>query len=539
MKGFIIIFFSLCFTNIAANDPTWPQERVKIMGRFTDLYKDDRKLNEGQDVQNIQIDENKVGLENLRLLFKENEDKTNNELKDLKLLVKEQENEINDLKISKKLQHDTNEFLKSQIVDLYKISANNKNNVVINDEKIAVISEFGNGLDERTSLLNVQESCGQLKLLGIVSGTRKERIDPDGKGTGHDPINVECKQGITTAGTTLESEVGICSGQDRHHDESEYDDNEIGQMRSLVSRSLTCSQEVQISCLGAPLKFYGEDHFHLIDYVGEKHTLNTNERHICDDKSTIMAESTTNINDQSILPLKGFYYGPLNEEGQKFSVKIGQLVCTPNMTFESISTINNRVSTNEHKILKNEEQINAHNIKIGGNLVKIAANQVKIAKNEGDINTNHVDLESEIEGLKKKVLLPDQCYNYNSLTNSKRRFDFKDSSYYKCDRMNRDYKTPDWNGEGWYRVEGAAGSKISEKINTSEVWKCGTGWGGHLIGGHPNLPGQTVNRTICLRKAVELCTGGYKIEIEVTNCRDYYVYHLKEVHGCYRGYCTE
>ena len=68
MKGFIIIFFSLCFTNIAANDP-----------------------NEGQDVQNIQIDENKEGLENLRLLFKENEEKNNNELKDLKLLFKENE----------------------------------------------------------------------------------------------------------------------------------------------------------------------------------------------------------------------------------------------------------------------------------------------------------------------------------------------------------------------------------------------------------------------------------------------------------------
>jgi hypothetical protein len=45
-------------------------------------------------------------------------------------------------------------------------------------------------LEERTSLFNAQESCAQLSLLGVVTGMKEELIDPDGKGSGHDPINV-------------------------------------------------------------------------------------------------------------------------------------------------------------------------------------------------------------------------------------------------------------------------------------------------------------------------------------------------------------
>ena len=46
-------------------------------------------------------------------------------------------------------------------------------------------------MDERTNLLTVQESCGQLSLLGVTSGgMKKELIDPDGKGSGYDPISV-------------------------------------------------------------------------------------------------------------------------------------------------------------------------------------------------------------------------------------------------------------------------------------------------------------------------------------------------------------
>ena len=52
------------------------------------------------------------------------------------------------------------------------------------------VIEFGNGLEERVNLFNVQETCAQLSLLNIVSGMKKEIIDPDGKGTGLEPIKV-------------------------------------------------------------------------------------------------------------------------------------------------------------------------------------------------------------------------------------------------------------------------------------------------------------------------------------------------------------
>ena len=70
---------------------------------------------------------------------------------------------------------------------------------------------------------------------------------------------------ITVAGDTLEAEVAICSGQGCHHAEAPYATNYIDQMRNLVERSLECSQEVQIRCLGAPLKvsFYIKTQFFL------------------------------------------------------------------------------------------------------------------------------------------------------------------------------------------------------------------------------------------------------------------------------------
>ena len=61
-------------------------------------------------------------------------------------------------------------------------------------------------------------------------------------------------EGITVAGDTLEAEVAICSGHGCHHAKAPYATNYIDQMRSLVERSLECYQQVQIHCLGAPLK---------------------------------------------------------------------------------------------------------------------------------------------------------------------------------------------------------------------------------------------------------------------------------------------
>ena len=56
------------------------------------------------------------------------------------------------------------------------------------------------------------------------------------------------------AGEILEEDVVNCPKEGCVHFEVPYTESELHQMRSLVDRSLECSQEIIIECLGAPLK---------------------------------------------------------------------------------------------------------------------------------------------------------------------------------------------------------------------------------------------------------------------------------------------
>ena len=101
-----------------------------------------------------------------------------------------------------------------------------------------------------------------------------------------------------------------------------------------------------------------------------------------------LAKASTKINRHSILPLKGFVYGPLDVDGQKFSVKIGQVVCLPNMTLEVSSTMKNRVSTNKQNIQENFEEINKLGTRLEKIDVQIASNTANIVTNDNDIARN-------------------------------------------------------------------------------------------------------------------------------------------------------
>ena len=146
-----------------------------------------------------------------------------------------------------------------------------------------------------------------------------------------------------------------------------------------------------------------------------------------------------------------------------------------------------------------------------------------------------------IAGLKDKLenahsLLPDQCKNYKRLTTAKRRFDAPDAvDTAKCDQFGKSNSQEDWQGDGFYKIEGDAGTKLSENCSGYKYGNCGTHLGGHLIGGHPELIGQTVVRNV----KFEGCVYNNSIAIEVTNCGTFFVYHLKEVSRCALGYCTE
>ena len=133
--------------------------------------------------------------------------------------------------------------------------------------------------------------------------------------------------------------------------------------------------------------------------------------------------------------------------------------------------------------------------------------------------------------------LPSQCHNYKSLTDSKRRYDYdlKNESNY-CDFPGRSDTSEDWDGPGWYRITGQAGTQLSENFSNWKRNHCGTYNSGHMLGGHPQ-PRQTVTREVCFRPD---CSKLYEnLQIEVTNCVGYYVYNLKEMAACHRRYCTQ
>ena len=84
------------------------------------------------------------------------------------------------------------------------------------------------------------------------------------------------------------------------------------------------------------------------DYSGQNQSINT--EHACDAKSPILVEASMDITDKAILPLRGFSYGPLDVADQKFSVKIGKLICKANFTYEESLSVKNRISVLEEKI---------------------------------------------------------------------------------------------------------------------------------------------------------------------------------------------
>ena len=97
-----------------------------------------------------------------------------------------------------------------------------------------------------------------------------------------------------------------------------------------------------------------------------------------------------------------------------------------------------------------------------------------------------------------------------------------------CDKPGS-YQSADWQGPSWYRMQQPAGTMMIE----TEYQKrhCDTYRPGYLVGGHPVVTGQRVNRTVSFH-------WGQDKDIEVTNCGNYYVYNLPEVYGCTVRYCS-
>ena len=110
------------------------------------------------------------------------------------------------------------------------------------------------------------------------------------------------------------------------------------------------------------------------------------------------------------------------------------------------------------------------------------------------------------------VPLPDQCTHHNLLEDATRRYDYVKKGDQFCDKADGYTSSrpasSDWEGSGWYRVTGGAGSQLSthayEWVHlSSNDGTCGTHYGSHIIGAHPDTLGQTITMKVCFESNCE------------------------------------
>ncbi len=115
-----------------------------------------------------------------------------------------------------------------------------------------------------------------------------------------------------------------------------------------------------------------------------------------------------------------------------------------------------------------------------------------------------------------------QCYkNYSTLNQNWRNVNYGNGS------------TCDSNLSGWYRFQGAAGTKMSD--SAPPVNHCNTDATGWLKGGHPSVNAGVVTRTACFNWVGNSCW--HTSSIQVVNCKDFYLYKLGAPGCCSCVYC--
>jgi len=129
------------------------------------------------------------------------------------------------------------------------------------------------------------------------------------------------------------------------------------------------------------------------------------------------------------------------------------------------------------------------------------------------------------------IRLPYQCSNYGSLTDFFRPATYT-SAYCACDSI----------GSSWYRVSGAAGTRLA--TSPVSTGGCGTSYPAWYNGSLPTTPGATSSGVACVNLGGTLCYLGYSSSIVLaTNCNGFYVFYLTPLTCCcscssYPHYCT-
>ena len=99
-----------------------------------------------------------------------------------------------------------------------------------------------------------------------------------------------------------------------------------------------------------------------------------------------------------------------------------------------------------------------------------------------------------------------------------------------CDDNNQNFIT------GWYRFQGAAGTRMPTKCVPRHRWGAiSPGW---LNGKHPTVAEGEVSRRVCFHRPIaNKCCGIIRHGIKVKNCSSYYVYKLIGTNACGQRYC--
>ena len=122
------------------------------------------------------------------------------------------------------------------------------------------------------------------------------------------------------------------------------------------------------------------------------------------------------------------------------------------------------------------------------------------------------------------ICLVDGCHHHQNLTEAERKYDHDDTKDGKCDK--------DLYGKGWYRFQGAAGTKMATK--SPGINKCGAPFPVWLREDHPTVAQGTVQRVVCINKNGECKKTNF---VKVKNCTSYYIYNFYYISDCDFRYC--
>ena len=116
-----------------------------------------------------------------------------------------------------------------------------------------------------------------------------------------------------------------------------------------------------------------------------------------------------------------------------------------------------------------------------------------------------------------------ECQDYKSLTGAGRKITYGNPN-----------KVCDKGLKGWYRFEGAAGTRMPTSCPPKH--RCNTHASGWLNGAHPTVADGQVTRTVCFHWGSNCCN--WSSSVKVINCGGYYVYYITRTPTCYLRYCS-